>query len=173
MARQFFKLWFGVGGIETVYRDLGDDVPAKSKNPHPPYYIGAPATVEKIDNRIKKLCPPVEIRRMVRILKELPWYKAKEFENLVLQFIVPLLKDILPPAVLLESSLLKSLHVIPWLLKSKIHVPKLDIAENLLIRFVQQVETLYVNGDAEIDTNNKACRQMTFNVHILLHVTCC
>jgi hypothetical protein len=100
---------------------------------------------------------------MVRLLEIVPHWSAREFENWMLFYSIPVLNNVLPDRYLKHWVLfVQGMHL---LLSEKITEEDLNIAEMLITNFVKDIEVLYENR-----SNNLPCKQMTFNVHILLHL---
>lgn len=160
VARQITKLWFGTDGIDKW---LSDEHP---KGVNPPYYIGVPGKVKKVNSRISKLTPTVESRRMPRGIQDLLYFKARDWENFVLHNSVLLLRDILPVQYLNHWILfVQGCHLLS---QHTLSEKDIDIAEALFDRFVFEIEQLYRNGDQDFNPETP-CKQMKFNVHLLCH----
>jgi hypothetical protein len=153
VTRQFFRLMLGLDGI--------DQTPITKKNP--PYYIGSPENLDKLNAKIALIQPPIEVRNMIRYLDDIANFKGKEYENLVLYYSIPILTNVLHDNYLKHWSLF--VHALHLLLSEKITEQELETADDLLHRFVKQVQILYKN-----QSNDLPCKQMTFNVHLLLHL---
>lgn len=118
-----------------------------------PLYIGKHE--DAMGQRLEAATPPREVKRIPRVAKDRKWWKAKEFENWLLYFSMPVLKGILDTAGTAHWACpVKAVHIL-----LKRNMPRdMEQAEGLLVRFYVQVEDLY----------GKVC--MTFNVHQLLHI---
>lgn len=160
VARQFAKLWFGTDGIDKWCSAQ------HPKGVNPPYYIGNPTNVKKINQLIQKLTPTVECRRMPRFMEDIKYFKARDWENFVLFTSVLLLKGILPEAYLnhwilyAQGSYLLQLR--------SLTAEDITLAEGLYDRFSSDIEVLYKNGDSETSPETP-CKQKKFNVHLLQH----
>ncbi|XP_049528985.1 uncharacterized protein LOC125947754 [Dermacentor silvarum] len=134
VARQFLEMW------------LGDT--------HCDFYIGRQR--ESIDARLAALAPPREVRRSPRPTKERKWWKAKEFENWILFYSLPVLDGILNKSCIRHwACLVEALHI---LLMRSITSSDLVRAEELLLEFHVVAQVLY----------GKRC--MTFNLHQVTHI---
>ncbi|XP_046405101.1 uncharacterized protein LOC124170424 [Ischnura elegans] len=120
------------------------------------YYIGSPATLEVINDRLSLIKPPRGIPRIPRSLKERMFWKANEWKHWLLFYSLPCLQDILPKKYVKHWALLAEGVYI--LLSDLIMPEELNKAHMLLTEFVFQVQILY--GEAK----------MTYNVHQLLHL---
>ena len=103
-----------------------------------------------------KICAP---RQIIRACRPLSWrndWKAREWENFILYYSVPIFSLILNKERF-EHWLLfvESLYT---LLKEEIHISELNIADEKLRRFVVQAQFLYSESF------------MTYNMHQLLHI---
>lgn len=160
VARQFAKLWFGTEGVDRVI------TPQYPKGILPEYYIGGDPNVQKINDMISELTPTVETRRLLRKISDLAYFKARDWENFVFYVSVLVLTSILPSAYLnhwilfVQGSYLLQQH--------ELSKEDIDVAERLLNRFADEVESLYKNGDI-LAKPTKPCKQMTYNVHLLRH----
>ena len=99
--------------------------------------------------------PPVEARKQLRSMKERAFFTEREWENWLLFYSVPLLKNILKNKYLSHWALLvQAIHI---LLQTEISVQMMNAADLLLLEFVGKVEALYGR------------HMMRYNVHLLLH----
>lgn len=113
--------------------------------------------IEKINSCLLKIQVPNQLSRLTRSLIDRHHWKAKEWENWLLYYSVPLLSFVINNEFLQHWFLLvNSLH---GLLKTSISIEELDKIDESLHKFVLGVERLY----------GKRC--MTYNVHQLLHIT--
>lgn len=134
VARQFLKMWLGKTSC--------------------PLYIGK--YEDDIGHRLVAITPPREVKRMPRIAKDRRWWKAKEYENWLLYYSVPVLEGLLDRAGIAHwACLVEAVHI---LLKRDISASDIARAEELLVEFHVRAEHLY----------DKVC--MTFYVHQLLHI---
>ena len=126
-----------------------------SGNHGKPYYIGR--QINEIDAELLKQQPPSEFTHPPRSLQtHLKHWKASEFCNWMLFYSLPLLLGKLPSLYWHHYSLLVcTFHI---LLKDKISLKEVDVAEAMLKDFYALVPELY--GDS-------AC---THNVHLLSHL---
>lgn len=93
---------------------------------------------------------------MPRRLTEFQHYKASEYHNFILFFSIPALSELLPDKYLQHWILLvKEIFI---LLQEQIPKDDVAFAQKLLMSFVKQIPTLYID------------RQLTYNVHQLLHL---
>ncbi|XP_049511151.1 uncharacterized protein LOC125939771 isoform X1 [Dermacentor silvarum] len=134
LGRQFLDLW-----LDETGRD---------------FYIGRHLKI--INQRLLSLAPPREVKRMPRSLKERKWWKAKELENWILFYSLPVLEGILAKKYLQHwACLVESLHL---LLEKDLHTCDLIIAEKYLLEFHIKAEILYGK------------ESMTFNMHQVTHL---
>ncbi|XP_064456969.1 uncharacterized protein LOC135367607 [Ornithodoros turicata] len=119
-----------------------------------PYYVGRKMGL--INRRLCAIRPPISFTRLSRSLSEHAFWKATEWRNWVLYFMLPTLNGVLPVRYLVHASLLtESLFL---LLQDSIKESDIDTADHLLQTFVHDTERLY---------GAEAAR---FNVHQLLHL---
>lgn len=119
-----------------------------------PFYIGRMQAI--IDERIKAIAPPKDVKRLPRPTTERKWWKAKEFENWLLYYSLPVLRGILDTRYLQHwACLVEALHI---MLEPRISFSDLATAEALLLDFHIRAQILY----------GEEC--MTYNVHQLLHI---
>ncbi|XP_046396470.1 uncharacterized protein LOC124163543 isoform X1 [Ischnura elegans] len=121
-----------------------------------PGYIGLPKTLLCIDQNIISVKPPTLLRRLPITLRNRKFMKARELENWLLFYSIPILQGKLPERFLNHWSLL--VNAIVTLLKDKVTDDEIDGAEETLSKFVLQANQLY--GEYE----------MTYNMHQLLHI---
>jgi len=114
----------------------------------------------KIDARLLNILPPDTFSRLPRSIFHFKSYKASEYYNWLLFYSVPLMIDYLPEKYF-QHWLLLVIAIFTLLQKNIKKVPDLEEAEHLLRLFVRDIEILYVD------------RQLTYNVHQLLHLTLC
>ncbi|KAJ1526468.1 hypothetical protein ONE63_009601 [Megalurothrips usitatus] len=144
VGRQLFKLWLGL-------RKTDDWDPNKP----PDFYIGAPDKQDAMNARIRKFCPPKEVRRMPRDLTCFSIWNAREWENVILYYSVPILIDILPNKYLRHWILF--VQALYLLMRANVCKNDVDVAEIMMENFVRGTEELY------------GLREMTFNMHISEH----
>lgn len=113
--------------------------------------------IEKLDTLLLQIKVPNQLSRLTRSLTDRHHWKAREWENWVLYYSIPLLRTVVNNTVLEHWSLLvESLH---GLLKSSLSIAELDNIDESLYKFVLGVETIY------------GICAMTYNVHQLLHIS--
>lgn len=111
---------------------------------------------KRIELRIAKIKAPNQLGRLSRPLKERSKWKAREWENWLLYYSVPVLESIISTNMLQHWGLMvESLHI---LLKADISCTELEKADRMLHEFVFGVEQIYSKT------------AMTYNVHQLLHI---
>lgn len=111
------------------------------------------ATIDALLNNIKA---PIQISRRSRPLSMRHFYKGREWENWLLYYSLPLLKQVLQKKYLVHwSKLVEAIHI---LLSTEVTVHAVNKANALLHEFVADVENLYGK------------QAMMYNVHQLLHV---
>ena len=109
-----------------------------------------------IENLMTKMKGPRQISKMPRSLSSIGKWKAREYENFILYYSVPLFSLVLPTKNLKHWCLfVKSLHI---LLGDNIEKEKVYEADDMLYKFVYDTEELY--GKCE----------MTSNMHQMLHI---
>lgn len=112
--------------------------------------------IEQLSSLLLTIKVPNQLCRLTRSLKDRHHWKAREWENWVLYYSVPLLTTVLNNEILQHWSLLAdSLY---GLLKISLSIEELDKIDESLHKFVLGVEALYDK------------RAMTYNVHQLLHI---
>ncbi|OXU17411.1 hypothetical protein TSAR_006242 [Trichomalopsis sarcophagae] len=113
------------------------------------------ADMERIDNYIKSFKVPTQLARLSRSIKDQKFWKAREWENWILFYSLPILREIYGFARYLKHwSFARAFYLLQ---KNSITQDELIIADQLLRDFVAETECLYTK-DA-----------MTFNIHQLLH----
>ncbi|KAH9383003.1 hypothetical protein HPB48_023638 [Haemaphysalis longicornis] len=112
--------------------------------------------VDKIDDCLVNIRPPIFFTRLPRSLSEKTFWKATEWKFWLLYYGMPCLEGILPSKYVEHFSLLS--QSVFMLLKSKIEESEVFLAGEMLKKFVEGVPTLY--NDAAL----------TFNVHQLVHL---
>lgn len=118
------------------------------------YYIGLQC--HNIDNKLYAIRPPSSFPRLPRSLKERVFWKANEWRAWLLYYSLPCLKNILLLKYYKHHCLLVS--AIHTLLQCKISASDLDNATWYLVKYVTDFQNLY------------GPQNMTFNVHLLLHL---
>ena len=113
--------------------------------------------IHEIDVLLKNMKVPHAIGRLTRTLSEKEFWKAREWENWVLYYSMPILKDVLPTEFFDHWALfVEALYILS---KENIKTFEVDYADKLLHDFVARTELLYSKVS------------MTFNVHLLLHLS--
>ena len=135
IAKQFSKMWFGPKGKVGL-------LPRR--------------VIPEIDMLLTNIKSPHQIARLTRSLSDREFWKAREWENWVLYYSMPILLNVLPLPHLMHWALFaEALYILS---KDEISIFEVDVADKLLHKFVTETEKLY----------GKAA--MTFNVHSLLHL---
>ncbi|XP_062700995.1 uncharacterized protein LOC134285047 [Aedes albopictus] len=119
-----------------------------------PFYIGN--SLQEVEKRLLSFRPPSSFARYPRQLKEFKKYKANEWEAILLHYIYPALKGILPQVyldhiMLLSSSIFK-------LLSPKLNESTINGCDKQLKQFETKFQTLYGR------------ESMTYNVHLVRHL---
>ncbi|KAL7290580.1 hypothetical protein TKK_0015345 [Trichogramma kaykai] len=113
-------------------------------------------TIEELDEQMKKIKPPDQLQRLTRLISERDDWKAREWENFVLYYSIPILKSKISERKFNHWLLfVEGLYIV---LQDKIDISELDRANVLFHNFV-----------ADMADNHEA-RAMTYNTHILLHI---
>ncbi|XP_077535918.1 uncharacterized protein LOC144148211, partial [Haemaphysalis longicornis] len=134
VVRQFLELWLESAGKT--------------------FYVGR--SQQAIDSRLMAVSPPKDVRRAPRPTKEKRFWKAKECENWLLFYSLPVLDGILDRQYLQQwACLVEALHN---MLEPRVSFTDLAVAEGLLLDFHGNAEVLY----------GPEC--MTYNMHQLLHL---
>lgn len=112
---------------------------------------------KEIDENLKKIRAPRQIGRLTRPISNKNDWKARELENFVLYYSLPVLSKFLRKKNF-EHWLLfvEGLYI---LLQDKLHISELERADLLFHRFVYETENLY------------GVKAMTYNLHLLLHIS--
>ncbi|XP_011312318.1 uncharacterized protein [Fopius arisanus] len=121
------------------------------------YYVGSPAKMSLINERLMNIKPPSVIHRKPRSLKEFKLWKATEWRSWLLFYSLPCLEGILPHKYIKHWSLLVSAMEI--LLKAAITRNELQDAREVLVKFVEKYQKLY------------GVYEMKYNIHLLLHLS--
>ena len=112
--------------------------------------------VLEIDALLENIKAPHQIVRLTRSFTDKEFWKAREWENWILFYSLPILQHFLQPELLMHWALfVEALYI---LLKGNIQTWEVDLADRLLHEFVGRTELLYYKV------------AMTFNVHLLLHM---
>lgn len=128
VARQFMELWL-------------NDTNCK-------FYIGPQQGV--IDTRVMVITPPADVKRMPRPTRERKFWKAKEWENWLLYYSLPVLEGIADRSCVQHwACLVEALHI---MLQKEITSSQLTVCEELLLKVHVRAELLY----------GKSC--MSFNI---------
>lgn len=113
--------------------------------------------IEQLNSLLLQIKVPNQLCRLTRSLKDRHQWKAREWENWLLYYSVPLLGIVVDNEILQHWSLLtESLY---GLLNISLSIEEINKIDELLHTFVHGVETKYGK------------RAMTYNVHQLLHIT--
>ncbi|XP_077552509.1 uncharacterized protein LOC144166948 [Haemaphysalis longicornis] len=120
------------------------------------FYL-TPDERKEVNRRIKMLTPPKEVRRIPRPASQKLFWKAKEWENWILFFSLPVLEGLLEQKYLHHWAYF--VEAVRVLLQEKVSLPDLDVVEEHLVHFHGHAEILY------------GAECLTFNVHQLLHIT--
>lgn len=135
VAKQFATMWFGNTKRSGLF--------PKQK-------------ILDIDALLKNINAPNQLVRLTLSLTEKEFWKAREWENWIFFYSLPVLLLILPPDLLAQWALfVEGIYILQ---KENIQSSEVDRADQLLREFVGRTEILY----------SKAA--MTFNVHSLLHL---
>ncbi|XP_077988120.1 uncharacterized protein LOC144442615 [Glandiceps talaboti] len=127
-----------------------------SENKDKPWYL-SPAKQRVVSARLKEQKPPSEITRTPRSLDSRKYWKGSEWRAFLLFYSLVVLKGILPVVYLNHWFLL--VFTIHCLLDKDVSRESANQAGRAICKFVARVEQLYGKEN------------MTFNVHILLHLT--
>lgn len=136
VVRMFISLWF------------------QSKYSKRPWYLGKKTKL--VISRLLSIKPPEYITRTPRSVKQWRYWKASELRAWLLFYSFPVLHNILPAVYLNHFGLLIS--AIYTLLLESITQEQVDVAEQLLVKFVTDHHVLYKE------------RFCSFNVHQLTHI---
>lgn len=120
-----------------------------------PWYIGKKENKKKIDDILTEIKTPSRISRKPRSLNTTKTWKASEWRNYLLYFMLPCLDDILPEPFF--SHMAKYAEAIFILNSASITTEDLAKAKTYLDEFVSETETHY----GEVN--------MRFNVHLNKH----
>ena len=112
--------------------------------------------IDEVNLRLLKLKPPYFIRRAPRSLNDLKYWKASEFRSFLLFYGPVILSDILSHSYYSHFLLLS--EAVYLILQETITLEEVNLAENLLEKFLATFGTLYDK------------RFMTLNFHLLLHL---
>ncbi|XP_052129430.1 uncharacterized protein LOC127750863 [Frankliniella occidentalis] len=112
--------------------------------------------LQLLNERLQSLRPPIEVRRLPRILEERIKWNAKESENFLLFYSIPSVQGLIQTKYLKHWNLLvQALHL---LLRNDVTVHDCNVARTLLCHFCCDIHELY--GEQEL----------TFNCHLLTHL---
>ena len=112
--------------------------------------------IKKIDEVMMKISATQQISRYTTPMSNRKNWKAREWENYILYYSVPILLPILSPTQFNHWLLfVESFYI---LLQDRIHIDELNTCNQMLHDFVAQTEELY------------DITAMTFNLHQLLHI---
>ena len=137
IAKQFLNYWIDTNELPySLNKNQIDVIEIMSQN-------------IQVPNQITRLCRTVQNRK---------WWNAREYENWVLYYSLPILRLFPHLEVYADhwEILVNAYHI---LLKSKISHEQLCQSHDMLIKFVVLTETYYTHT------------VMTYNVHQLLHLT--
>ena len=136
VARQFARYWFGTKQKTGILKKTD---------------------ITKINDILLKIKPCSSVDRLVKPVEDRRFWKGKEWENWILIYSCPILKNFLDYKYVEHwSKFVESLYI---LLKTLITEEDLNQANKLLSEFVYEAEELYT------------VKAATSNVHQLLHVT--
>ena len=119
-----------------------------------PWYLGR--HVAEIDRRLTGICPPSDVRRLPRPVKDRKFWKATEWRAWLLFYSIPVLSDVLPVKYLQHWLIL--VECICVFLASRITFAEIELCKKRLAFFVKNVEVLY------------GSEHVSFNMHQLLHL---
>uniref|UniRef100_A0ABD2W9C4 Transposase domain-containing protein n=1 Tax=Trichogramma kaykai TaxID=54128 RepID=A0ABD2W9C4_9HYME len=112
--------------------------------------------IEIIDSRMEKIAVPKHLKRFSRGISERHLWKAREWENFVLYYSIPVLKTILKDDKYYHWLLfVEGLYII---LQDKIDIGELNKAHRLFNSFLADM------------TRNYGPHAMKYNIHLLSHV---
>ncbi|CAN7992683.1 unnamed protein product, partial [Ixodes hexagonus] len=127
-----------------------------SSNSEQRFYIGRPAVLSTLNERLLSIKPPHCFTRLPRSLADRAFWKASEWRLWLLYYCLPCTLDILPSRYWRHfARLSQAVHI---LLRTEITPSLIKCAEQLLKKFVARVPGLY--GETA----------MTFNMHQMLHL---
>ncbi|XP_051172372.1 uncharacterized protein LOC127288776 [Leptopilina boulardi] len=112
--------------------------------------------ITEIDTILKNIKSPHQVGRLSRPFSEREYWKAREWENFTFFYSIPVFIKILPLDYLNHWSFF--VEAIYILSTEEIKVSEIDLADELLHKFVAGTEKLYSKW------------AMTFNIHSLLHL---
>lgn len=105
---------------------------------------------------MEKIKAPQQMQNLCRLLSAKKDWKAREWENFILYYSIPIFSTILLPAQLDHWTLfVSSLYI---LLKDEIPIDELNRADENLLKFVYKAEQMY------------GIKCATFNLHQMLHI---
>ncbi|XP_031779838.1 uncharacterized protein LOC107981521 [Nasonia vitripennis] len=115
------------------------------------------ADIQYINQLLEAIRAPHQIGRLTRSLKNRKYWKAREYENWLLYYSIPVLSAVLDNARILKhwALLVDALHIC---LGTNITYTELNRANEMLHEFVSKAEDLY------------SLTSLTYNVHQLLHL---
>lgn len=136
VGKLFATIWFGKKNVSSKFLTQDE--------------------INEINSIMKKIKVPYQIGRLTRSLEDKEVWKAREWENWILYYSLPIIYLYLDKKYVSHWLLLvEALYI---LLKEEITIDELNHADELLHKFVADTQKLY----SEV--------AMTFNVHILLHL---
>ena len=135
IARQFMDIWFSTNNIECKLRDHESE----------------------IDKKLACMKAPRKVARLSRPLSSRTNWNAREYENWILYYSVPILRSYFSEKYL--HHWMKFVEALFILLQSEITLDELDKAHQLMLSFVELTEKLYGEG------------AMSPNVHQMIHIS--
>ncbi|CAN8017007.1 unnamed protein product [Ixodes persulcatus] len=121
------------------------------------YYIGSPSVVATVNKRLLSIRPPHCVSRLPRPVGDRSFWKASKWRQWLLFYCLPCTLEILDQRYWKHlRCLVEAVYI---LLLQEFTPGQLDLAGQLLQKFVARVERLYKKGSC-----------MTYNVHQLLHL---
>lgn len=120
------------------------------------FYIGEPAKLHTINQRLLLIRPPKSITRTPRDLKEMKTWRAHEWRSFLLHYGLVCMDGVMNRQNLEHFGMLSAAFYI--LLQKSISTDDLQLAERYLVQYVYFTQQHYGKT------------AMTYNVHLLLHV---
>ncbi|XP_031778567.1 uncharacterized protein LOC116416096 [Nasonia vitripennis] len=127
------------------------------ENAQKEYYIGSPARIDIINNRLMSMRPPTCIAKTPRSIKERNMWKTSDWMNWLLFYCMICFKGILKPKYYNHLALFVA--AINIFLEDSTTPTMLEEGRILLIKFIFYFEELY------------GAQYMYYNVHLLLHLS--
>lgn len=151
---------FGSEWMHSVCLGVARYIPDKiwCNDRHDEYYVLSPAKLKFLDTMLTNMqLPRTQDSRQPKAFSDRNQWKASENKWWLLYLSLPLLIQILPPVYVAHWALLvKAIYLLD---QERVSAEEIDTAEEMLLRFVWGVQTLY-----------SEC-YMTYNVHSLLHIS--